>query len=205
MSIPWHYFYSEPFFHNVLQGSLKGCKLNPTEFYFNRLEQRAGTVLDILKTSDAPFVIISDSEIIVKPGAIESISELEGDMIFLEGADGRPQTGIMRLKVSSDVIDFWSSLTSLEESLPEFNGSWGLFPNKFVSSQTWDNTSDFLVLHIIPMGLGIEFDFAEKLFIMAQHIEIQEYMHHVPENIIPFIYNIQELLFLSHKEMRDTQ
>jgi hypothetical protein len=50
--------------------------------------------------------------------------------------------------------------------------------------------------------LGKEFDFAEKIFTMAQHIDLQEYMNLVPEEVTPFIYKIQELLFLSYQEMQ---
>jgi hypothetical protein len=62
--------------------------------------------------------------------------------------------------------------------------------------------SEFNILVLISSGFGKEFDFAEKIFTMAQHIELQPYMQYVPENVIPFIYKIQELIFLTHKEMK---
>jgi hypothetical protein len=37
---------------------------------------------------------------------------------------------------------------------------------------------------------------------MAQYVDFQEYMQYVPEDVVPFIYKIQELLFLTHKEMK---
>jgi len=123
-------------------------------------------------------------------------------MVFLEGPKGKLQTGFMYLKVSSDVIDFWNSVTNLEDNLQAFKGTWSKFSKKFVTTDTWDKTSDFYILQVIPTDLGREYNFAEKVFTMAQHLDFQKYMEYVPENIVPFIYKIQELLFLTHKEMK---
>jgi hypothetical protein len=57
-------------------------------------------------------------------------------------------------------------------------------------------------LKIIPTDLGKEYNFAETVFTMAQYIDFQKYMEYVPEDVVPLIYKIQELLFLTHKEMK---
>ena len=44
-----------------------------------------------------------------------------------------------------------------------------------------------------------EFNMAEKIFSTAQHIDIQSYMQYVKEDIIPYIYKFQELLYKSHQ------
>ena len=123
-------------------------------------------------------------------------------MVFLDGPKGTFQPGILYLKNTSEVREFWSSVDTIEESIASFKGRWSKFSKKSVSTDTWDKNSEFNVLHLLSSGFGKEFDFAEKIFIMAQHIELQPYMQHVPEDIIPFIYKIQELLFLTHKEMK---
>jgi hypothetical protein len=51
----------------------------------------------------------------------------------------------------------------------------------------------------LSSSLGKEFDFAEKIFITAQHIDIEEYMKYVDPDIIPYIYKFQEILFKSHQ------
>ena len=155
-----------------------------------------------MKNTSEPYIIFSDSDIIVKPGLSEELNKLKDDMVFLEGPNGKLQTGFLYLKVTSDVIEFWNSVTTLEDSILNFKGKWSKFSKNFVTTDTWDNTSKFFVLQVIPTDLGREYNFAEKVFTMAQHIDFQKYMDYVPENIVPFIYKIQELLFLTHNEMK---
>ena len=202
MSIPWYYFWSEPFFNATMTHAIKGYDMKPILFYFNRLEQKSGSIVSALKTSTSPFIIVSDSDLIVKPSIENVVSTMTYDMIFMNGPDNKPQSGFMQLRVCSDVIEFWESVVTLEESLPDFKGTWSTFSNTIITSDIWDKTSDFSILQIIPSDLGKEFDFAEKIFTMAQHIDLQEYMKLVPEEVIPFIYKIQELLFLSYQEMQ---
>ena len=76
------------------------------------------------------------------------------------------------------------------------------FSKKCLTTDNWDKISKFAFLQLVSNNYGKEFDFAEKIFIMAQHIEFQEYMQYVPEDIVPFIYKIQELLFLTHRQMK---
>jgi hypothetical protein len=114
------------------------------------------------------------------------------------------EPAILYLKNTSDVREFWSSVTTIEESILDFKGKWSKFSKNCVSTDTWDKASEFSILYLISSGFGKEFDFAEKIFTMAQHIELQPYMQYVPEDIVPFIYKIQELLFLMHKEMKNS-
>jgi hypothetical protein len=202
MPIPWFYTWSEPVFHNILQDTLKDFDLNPIQSDATTIKDRAELIVKALKDTTAPYIVFSFSDIIVKPGFLKELSDITDDMVFLDGPNGTFQTGILYLKNTSDVQDFWTSLTTLEESISGFKGRWSKFSKKCTSTDTWDKAFEFNILHLISSGFGKEFDFAEKIFTIAQHIELQQYMQHVPEDIIPFIYKIQELLFLTHKEMK---
>lgn len=202
MSIPWFYTWSEPVFHHVLQDTLKEFDLKPIQSDVTSLTGRAELIVKSLKSTTAPYIVFSVSDVIVKPGFTKELSKLSDDMVFLDDTKGTFQPDILYLKNTSDVQEFWSSVTTLEESILDFKGKWSKFSKKCVSTDTWDKLSEFNILLLISSGFGKEFDFAEKIFTMAQHIELQPYMEHVSEDVIPFIYKIQELLFLTHKEMK---
>ena len=202
MSIPWFYTWSEPVFHHVLQDTLKEFDLKPIQSDVTSLTGRAELIVKSLKSTTAPYIVFSVSDVIVKPGFTKELSKISDDMVFLDDTKGTFQPDILYLKNTSDVQEFWNSVTTLEESILDFKGKWSKFSKKCVSTDTWDKLSEFNILHLISSGFGKEFDFAEKIFTMAQHIELQPYMEHVPEDVIPFIYKIQELLFLTHKEMK---
>ena len=208
MSIPWFYTWSEPVFHNILQDTLSDYDIRAIYTDGSTLKHRAELIVQALKDSTTPYIIFSVSDIIVKPDFSSELSEETVDMKFMDGPQGEPQVGVLYLKNTSDVQDFWNSLiisdTPLEEAIKGFKGTWSKFSDKSKTSDTWDKMSEFNILQLIPSGFGKEFDFAEKIFTMAQHIELQSYMQHVPEDVIPFIYKIQELLFLAHKEMKKT-
>lgn len=204
MPIPWFYTWSEPVFHHVLQDTLKEFDLNPIQSDVTSLTATAERIVNALKHTTAPYIVFSISDIIVKPEFIKELSHVTDDMVFLDGPKGTFQPGVLYLKNTPDVQDFWSSVTTIEESILTFKGKWSKFSKKCVSTDTWDKNSGFSILQLISSGFGKEFDFAEKLFTMAQHIELQPYMQYVPEDVIPFIYKIQELLFLTHKEMKKT-
>ena len=204
MSIPWFYTWSEPVFHHVLQDTLKEFDLKPIQSEVTSLRERADLIVNALSQTTSPYIMFSSSDVIVKPGFLKELSDITDDMVFLDGPKGTFQPGILYLKNTSEVREFWSSVTTLEDSILDFKGKWSKFSKKSVSTDTWDKNSEFNILYLISSGFGKEFDFAEKIFIMAQHIELQPYMKHVPEDIIPFIYKIQELLFLTHKEMKKT-
>jgi len=202
MPIPWFYTWSEPVFHNVLQDTLKEYDLTPIQSETTSIKDRAELIVNALKHTTAPYIVFSVSDIIVKPGFITELSEITDDMVFLDGPKGTFEPAILYLKNTSDVMEFWSSLSMIEESILNFKGKWSKFSKKCVSTDTWDKASEFSILYLISSGFGKEFDFAEKIFTMAQYIELQPYMQYVSEDIIPFIYKIQELLFLTHKEMK---
>jgi hypothetical protein len=202
MPIPWFYTWSEHVFHHVLQDTLKEFDLKPIQSETTTIKHRAELIVKALKDTTAPYIIFSVSDIIVKPGFINELSEVTDDMIFLDGPKGTFEPAILYLKNTSDVREFWSSVTTIEESILGFKGKWSKFSKKCVSTDTWDKASEFSILYLISSGFGKEFDFAEKIFTMAQYIELQPYMQYVPEDIVPFIYKIQELLFLTHKEMK---
>ena len=204
MSIPWFYTWSEPVFHHVLQDTLKEFDLKPIQSEISSLKDRAELIVNALSQTTSPYIMFSSSDVIVKPGFTKELSDITDDMVFLDGPKGTFQPGILYLKNSSDVQDFWSSVTTIEETISTFNGKWSKFSKKCVSTDTWDKVSEFSILYLISSGFGKEFDFAEKIFTIAQHIELQPYMQYVPEDVIPFIYKIQELLFLTHKEMKKT-
>lgn len=204
MSIPWFYMWSEPVFHKVMLHSVTGFDLKSIQSEASTLKERAELIVTSLKSTSEPYIIFSVSDIIVNPGFASELSEVKGDMVFIEGAKGAIQTNLIYLKNSPDVLEFWSSLTdtTLEENLSKFKGTWSKFTNKCQTTETWDKVSEFKILVLVSSGFGKEFDFAEKVFRMAQHIEMQPYMQYIPEDIVPFIYKIQELLFLTHKEMK---
>ena len=204
MSIPWFYTWSEPVFHHVLQDTLKEFDLKPIQSEVTSLRERADLIVNALSQTTSPYIMFSSSDVIVKPGFLKELSDISDDMVFLDGPKGTFQPGILYLKNTSEVREFWSSVDTIEGSIASFKGKWSKFSKKSVSTDTWDKNSEFNILYLISSGFGKEFDFAEKIFIMAQHIELQPYMKHVPEDIIPFIYKIQELLFLTHKEMKKT-
>jgi hypothetical protein len=203
MSIPWFYTWSDEVFHKIMQASVSGFDLKPIQSDASSIKDKAELIVSSLKSTSEPYIIFSTSDMIVKPEFLSEISKNDKDMIFIAGPKGELQTGVLYLKNTSDVIDFWTSVESLE-SISEFKGKWSNFSDKCKTTETWDKMSEFSLLHLISSGFGKEFDFAEKLFTMAQHIELQPYMQYVPEDIIPFIYKIQELLFLTHKEMKKT-
>jgi hypothetical protein len=200
MSLPWLYFYSEELYNKVMQDTVKGFNLKGVQS--DTFADKASKIVEMLRESVGPYIVVSDSDIIVKPGFESELSDLTSDMVFLAGPKDTYNTGIMRLKVSSDVIQFWETITTLEESLQNFKGSVSTFSEKVVSSDTWDKQSDFYLFKVIPTDLGKEYNFAETVFTMAQYIDFQKYMEYVPEDVVPLIYKIQELLFLTHKEMK---
>ena len=211
-SIPWFYIWSDQVFDKIMQDTVKGFDLNSIQSEVSSLKERAELIVKCLKETSEPQIVFSVSDLIVKPGFLSEVSKITDDMVFIAAVQNKKETvatDIIYLKNTSDVIDFWSTLASsdtpsLEESLSTFKGKYSKFSDKCVSSNTWDKRTEFNVLQLISSGFGKEFDFAEKVFTMAQHIELQPFMEYVPEDIIPFIYKIQELLFLTHKEMKKT-
>ena len=195
-SIPWFYTWSDQVFDKIMQDTVKGFHLNSIQSEVSSLKERAELIVKCLKETTEPQIIFSVSDLIVKPGFLSEVSKITDDMVFIAAVQDKKETvatDVIYLKNTSDVIDFWSTLASsdtpsLEESLSTFRGKHSKFSDKCVSSNTWDKRTEFNVLQLISSGFGKEFDFAEKVFTMAQHIELQPFMEYVPEDIIPFIY-----------------
>jgi hypothetical protein len=209
MPIPWFYIWSEPVFDKIMQGTLKEFDLNPIKSDISTLKDRASLIVNTLNKSSEPAIIFSVSDLIVKPEFLSEVSKIQDEMVFMEGPNGTLQTELIYLKNNTDVLEFWTSIASsdtstLAEVLKGFKGKWSKFSKKCQTTDTWDKISEFNILVLISSGFGKEFDFAEKIFTIAQHIELQQYMQYVPEGVIPFIYKIQELMFLTHKEMKKT-
>lgn len=209
MSIRWVYTWSEPVFDKIMQGTLKEFNLNPIKSDISTLKERATLIVNTLNKSSEPAIIFSVSDLIVKSDFSSEVSSIKDEMVFMEGPNGELQTELVYLKNNTDVLEFWTSIASsdtsvLAEVLKGFKGKWSKFSKKCKTTDTWDKITEFNTLVLISSGFGKEFDFAEKIFTMAQHIELQPYMQYVPEDVIPFIYKIQELMFLTHKEMKKT-
>ena len=205
MSIPWFYIWSDTVFNKVIQNTLTTYNLRAIRSDASSLSDIAKIIIECFSETTAPYLIFSVSDAIIKSDISSEISNFDYDMVFLEGPKGACQTGLMYLKNSSDVLRFWESVTTLEESLGSFKGKWGKFSKKCLTTDNWDKRSDFVFLQLVSNNYGKEFDFAEKIFTMAQYIDFQSYMRYVPEDVVPFIYKIQELLFLTYKEMNKSE
>jgi hypothetical protein len=209
MPIPWFYTWSEPVFDKIMQSSLKGFDINPIKSDISTLKQKATLIVNTLNKSSEPAIIFSVSDIIVKSEFLSEVSGIQGEMVFIDGPNGELQTELLYLKNNTDVLEFWNTVansdnTTISEAIKGFKGKWSKFSKKCQTTNTWNNISEINILVLISSGFGKEFDFAEKIFTMAQHIELQQYMQYVPEDVVPFIYKIQELMFLTHKEMKKT-
>jgi hypothetical protein len=165
-------------------------------------------IVNFLENSDQPYIILSDSDLIIKSDVLKNLEPYIHNnimMAFLQ-QDSEVSLSFMLLKVCPEVIYFFKNITDIKNinnEIGEFKGKWKLLDNQqFTCSTTWNMTMDFSIMKPLTSNLGNEFDFAEKIFCAAQHLDIQPYMQHVPEEIIPFIYKFQELLYLSHQEAR---
>jgi len=173
-------------------------------------------LIERLETTDAPYILFTDIDIIAKSNIYNNMKrhiENNDTMVFLDEGT-HLNIGFILLKVCPDVINFWKKvkLAMIEtpghdqkyvnDLIKDYKGSWTKFDGQlFTCSNTWNQTAEFSVLQPLSSCLGKEFDFAEKIFTTAQHLDVQAYMKYVPEIMIPFIYKIQELIYLSHKEM----
>ena len=126
-------------------------------------------------------------------------------MVFLDD-ESKPCSSLMLLKVCPEVIDFFKNLKEpirIHELITQYTGKWALLDNQlFTTSTIWNMKNEFSIMKPLTSNLGKEFDFAEKIFTMGQHVNLDPYMQYVPEEIIPFIYKFQELLYLSYQESR---
>ena len=172
-------------------------------------------LLECLRTSAESYILFTDVDLIVKSDVYKNLkSHMDADqtMVFLEEGE-HLNIGFILLKVCPDVIGFWSDVREamiknpghdqkyVNDMICNYKGLWTKFDNQiFTCSNIWNGTTEFSVLQPLSSCLGKEFDFAEKIFTAAQHIDVNDYMRYVPEGILPYIYQFQELLFRAHQE-----
>jgi len=187
--------------------------MKDSAFTLNSIEDTGNSldytkIVSLLEHSNEPYLVYSHSEIIVKSEIFKHLNpyiEAGETMVFFD-EDSGPSPSFMVLKVCPEVIDFFKKVnnsTALHEAIKEYKGKWSLLDNQlFTSSTVWNMKNEFLIMKPLTSNLGKEFDFAEKIFTMGQHLNLDQYMHYVPEEIIPYIYKFQEILYRSHQEAR---
>ena len=174
-------------------------------------------LIEQLEKARESYILFTDIDIIPQSDIYNNLKkhiEDEETMVFLQEG-GHLNIGFILLKICPEVIAFWKLVKETMIELPghdqkyvnnliaDYKGKWTRFDNqKFTCSNTWDRTTPFSIMQPLSSCLGKEFDFAEKIFCTAQHLDVQPYMQYVPENIIPYIYKFQELLYLSHQESK---
>jgi hypothetical protein len=162
------------------------------------------------------YILFTDIDLIVKPGvykALEPYMKEDYDMVFLK-EDAHLNIGFLLLKPTEEVIEYWEMIRKkmietpgldqnyVNETIHSFSGRFTHFDeNIFTCSSTWDTTTNYVVMQVLCSCLGKEFNMAEKIFTMAQNIEMQPYMQYVKPEIIPYIYEFQEYLFRSHQDL----
>jgi len=194
-------------------------------FFDKNLHQTEGThawngctlkidlLIERLETSSHPYILFTDIDIIAKNNIYKNLKphiDSDEDMVFLQEG-GHLNIGFILLKVSKEVIDFWKLVKSkmletpahdqqyVNDLIKIYRGKWGKFDQQiFTCSNLWDCTTEFSIMQLVSSDLGKDFDLAEKIFCTAQQIEVQDYMQYVPQDIIPFIYRFQELLYQSY-------
>jgi hypothetical protein len=181
------------------------------------------TLLECLKEGIAnkdPYILFTDIDLIVKPGvykALELYLEGDYDMVFLK-EDTHLNIGFMLLKANEKVIEYWTMIRRkmiehsgldqeyVNQTIHSFSGRFTHFDeNIFTCSSTWDTTTNYVVMQVLCSNLGKEFNMAEKIFTMAQNMEMQPYMQYVKPEIIPYIYEFQDYLFRSHQELNSKE
>ena len=177
-------------------------------------------LLERLRTSSAPYILFTDVDLIIKPGVYTTIQpyiEQEQTMVFIKEGESGVNIGFILLKVCNEVINFWENVKNkmleipghdqkyVNELLSLYSGKWTTFdPQIMTLSNMWNRTTPFVVLQLLSSCLGKEYDFAEKIFNAAQYAEIEKYMEYVPEDIIPYIYKIQEIIIRSHQQAKQS-
>lgn len=233
--IPWYYMWSQlyGFFHHLLQDTMKEqtLKLQPIfldQSVFDRelykidghawlgCSIKIDLLLERLKMENqAPYIIFSDIDILVKPGIYEKLQPYMDKgitMTFLKEGE-HLNIGFILLKVCPEVIAFWELVKArmvedpqhdqkyVNQMIGEYPGTWTTLDKKdFVCSNEWDGVSPYTVYQPLCSNLGKEFNVAEKLFYVAQlGVDMEPYMKYVPGEIIPYIYKFQEIVARSHQ------
>ena len=162
-------------------------------------------------------ILFTDVDLIVKPGVYKAVKpyiDQEYDMVFLKEGE-QLNIGFLLLKTTPRVVDFWKGIRAkmmekegwdqgyVNQEIHNFSGSYTTFHDQlFTCSNTWDSKTEYVIMQVLCSCLGKEFNMAEKIFSMAQNIDIQPYMQYVKEDIIPYIYKFQEYLYESHRQAK---
>lgn len=215
----------EPFeliFCDIQQGRFnselyKSQKVIPDSNPWNNSRIRIESILiSFYESKESDYILFTDIDILVRPGlhdALKPYMQDGYDMVFSKKNDGTLGLNFMLLKISEVVKDFWSNIHTqmqnvedldrefLNKSIKNFQGKYTTFDEQLFTTPTrWNQKADYIMMHMDCSQLGKELNMAEKLFNMAQHIVLEPYMQYVKEDIIPYIYEFQELLYKSHQE-----
>ena len=180
---------------------------------------KVNAVIDCLEKTQETYMIFSDIDIVVKPGVYAAMIPFMDDgvgMVYLKEGE-HTNIGFMLLRVCSEVIDFWKGIrqsmmdnmdldqTYVNKRLVAYTGSWCHFDKKeLLCMNDWDHVNDqWVMMQLLCSCLGKEFNMAEKVFYMAQHKELNDYMKYVKPDILPFIYRFQEILMKQHQRARE--
>jgi hypothetical protein len=172
-------------------------------------------LLSLYESRESDYLLFTDIDILVRPGlhaALKPYMQDGYDMVFSKKHNGALGLNFMLLKTSEVVKEFWSDILKqmhnlegldrdfVNESIKTFQGKYTSFDEQlFTTPTTWNQKADYIIMHMDCSQLGKELNMAEKLFNMAQHIVLEPYMQYVNEDIIPYIYEFQELLYKSHQ------
>jgi hypothetical protein len=172
--------------------------------------------LNEAKNNSDAYILFTDIDILVKKPVYSTLTRYINknyDMVFLK-EDQQVNFGFILLRITDEVLTFWLMLREkilggaldqdyINELIHHFPGTHTVFNEPlFIFNNTWDGSSDFILMQLKCSCLGKEFNMAEKIFNAAQHTNVESYMNLVPEEIIPYIYKFQELLYLSHQEAK---
>jgi len=172
-------------------------------------------LIESLENSNTQYILFTDADIVPAKNIYKNLKDYidEGyTQVFLDEVN-HLNIGFILLKVCPEVIQFWKDIKTImsqqgghdqkhvNDLISNYNDKWTKFDSQvFTCSNIWNGIKEFSIMQPLSSCLGKEYDFAEKIFVTAQHIEIEEYMKYVPEDIIPFIYKFQEIIFKSYKE-----
>lgn len=218
LPLPWYYKWteSERFFHEIIQATVSPQREIELRPMLND-ESKVETIIHSLVEAQAKsnqYLIFSNNDLIIKAGVYDALKpyiDAGNDMAFLND-DCSGSLGFVLLKVSQEVIGFWKTVNpSINKVSPEilasYPGSWAYLDHKaFTFTHAIDSSSPFVVLQLPSSDIGTdenlqkEFNMAERVFVSAQHMDIEPYMKHVAEDIIPFIYRFQEILIRSYQD-----
>jgi hypothetical protein len=199
IEIPQDRFDSELYQHEVEKGR---------HFWYGSYI-KVNAVIESLEKATTDYIIFSDIDIVVKPGVygvLKTYMDNEYDMVYL--AEGTwCNIGFMLMRTNGKALEFWKSVRSAMEAemdldqkyvnklIETFDGRWGKFELKdMICMNEWDGESPFKILQLLCSNLSKEYNMAEKIFYMAQQMELNEYMQYLDEDILPYIYGFQEIL-----------